>query len=117
LATKKNIDTLHAWALRRQGLCLSEKYENVKYKYKWKCKEGHVWTATADSVINQNSWCPTCASQRKITIEQLRAICESRGGVLLSGKYINVHTKYEVRCREGHIFYPQGQSLFKGYWC
>lgn len=114
---KKNIGFLKGIARERGGRCLSEDYVGVKHKYNWECKEGHHWLATADSIINRKSWCPTCAGQRKITVEELQSICMSRGGVLLSKEYINAHSKYEVRCEKGHTFYPQGQSLLRGYWC
>jgi hypothetical protein len=114
---KKSIHILREIALQRGGKCLSEKYFNVKHRYEWECRVGHKWQASADSIINQKSWCPSCAGQRKITIEELKSICKAKGGVFLSEKYINAHTKYEVKCSEGHVFYPNAQSLLKGYWC
>ncbi len=114
---KKSLSTLQEIAANRGGKCLSENYVDVKNKYDWECKDGHKWSSSADSIINQNSWCPTCAGQRKITLEELQSICASRGGVFLSQKYVNAHTKYEVICGEGHIFYPNGQSLTRGSWC
>ena len=47
-------------ALDFQGECLSEEYINVKTKMKWRCKEGHEWQTSFDSV-RQGNWCRRCA--------------------------------------------------------
>lgn len=41
------------------GACLSRSYKNAKAKLKWRCAEGHVWSASWESAI-QYSWCPQC---------------------------------------------------------
>jgi hypothetical protein len=112
----KTIEDLHFVANQKKGFCIDTEYIGVKATYLWKCQLGHCWHTSADSVL-QGSWCPTCAGQRKITIEEMKAICEKKGGKFLSDKYINQHTKYEVICGEGHIFHPHGMSLIKGSWC
>lgn len=113
---RKTIENLIDAARKRNGTCLDSKYKGIKAHYQWECQFGHKWPAIAESIL-RGSWCPTCAGQRKITLEELREICQKKGGKLLSTEYINQHTKYEVICREGHIFQPQGMSLTKGSWC
>lgn len=113
---KKSLDDLKKLAESRGGKVLSSKYLNVKTKYLWECSQKHRWETSADSIF-RGSWCPTCAGQKRYTTSEIRKICELKGGEFLSPEYINAHHKYEVRCREGHIFYPWGQSLIKGKWC
>ena len=38
---------------------LSTEYQSANKKYRWKCKEGHVWEATWGQV-NSGSWCSRC---------------------------------------------------------
>jgi hypothetical protein len=113
---KKTIALLQDTAMQKMGKCLSSEYVGIKAHYQWECQLGHQWPAIAESVL-RGSWCPTCAGQRKITIEEMIGICETKGGKFLSSEYINQHTKYEVICGEGHIFYPHGMSLINGSWC
>lgn len=65
---KLTIDDMRLLAMSRQGKCLSDVYTNGATKLFWKCKEGHVWEATPESVKNAGSWCPTCARSKKIRI-------------------------------------------------
>ena len=113
---KKTITDLRFTANEKLGKCLSSEYSGVKAHYDWECEHGHTWSATADSIL-RGSWCPNCAGQKKITIDDMREICQKKGGEFLSEKYINQHTIYKVKCGEGHVFYPHGQSLSRGSWC
>lgn len=53
------IEQLQLLALKRNGLCLQDKYEGRSKKYKWQCSEGHQWIASYDNV-KRGSWCPIC---------------------------------------------------------
>jgi len=46
-------------ARRKNGVCLSTKYENNKTIMQWKCEKGHIWD-TSYSSIKRGSWCPKC---------------------------------------------------------
>ena len=115
-SNRKTIEDLISVASKRNGICLDSEYKGIKAHYQWECQLGHKWPAIAESVL-RGSWCPTCAGQRKINIEEMKSICEAKGGEFLSSAYINQHTKYEVICGEGHIFHPHGMSLTNGSWC
>ncbi len=103
---KLTIEDMQKIAKRRGGLCLSNQYLNTSTKLKWQCREGHIWEATNDS-IQQGHWCPKCSfkkigDSRRLTIEEMQAIAEQRGGKCLSEKYINTDTKLTWQCKEGH---------------
>ena len=44
------------------GACLSKKYLNNKKKLKWKCREGHAWSASLNRVKDAGTWCPECSA-------------------------------------------------------
>jgi hypothetical protein len=48
-------------ALSRGGECLSLKYKSAHSKIEWKCKFGHIWSATPDKIMS-GRWCPDCSS-------------------------------------------------------
>ena len=46
-----------------------------------------------------------------------RSIVESKGGILLSDRYINCDSKLDVVCDKGHIFSSTSSYLKQGTWC
>src|SRR5258707_14050253 len=62
------IHDLHLLARKRRGRCLSKVYSNAHAKLRWCCAEGHEWTASVTSIRNGNSWCPTCAGHKPLTL-------------------------------------------------
>lgn len=56
---KLSIDYCNRVAKSKGGSCLSTKYNGVFSKVKWKCKYGHIWEASTNS-INSGTWCPKC---------------------------------------------------------
>lgn len=47
-------------AKKNEIICLSRKYKNNKTKLKFKCKNGHVFYTTVDTVRHRTNWCPKC---------------------------------------------------------
>ena len=117
IRTKYSIDDLKTYAINKKGLCLSEKFINIKSVYEWQCSEGHKWPATFDNILNNKRWCPDCAKNHIGNINEMNDIAKSRGGKCLSIKYINSKTKLKWECAEGHTW-PAIPSLIKrGAWC
>jgi len=48
-----------AYAIRRNGECLSETYVDKKTPMSWRCAAGHVWNAPYTRLRN-GAWCPEC---------------------------------------------------------
>ena len=90
-------------AKKNDGKCLSKQYINSESKLKWQCKEGHIWTANSEH-IKQGRWCPFCAGKIKLTIEEMQKLAKIRGGKCLSKKYVNIKTKLNWKCKQGHIW-------------
>lgn len=105
-------------ATARHGECLSPVYLGMTSKYIWRCKDGHTWQASADS-IKSGSWCADCAGRPVVTIEQMHTHAETRGGKCLSTEYINAHLPLRWECGTcSHVWEAKASNIVhKGYWC
>lgn len=100
----------------KRGLCLSKKYIGDGIKLRWRCKKGHEWDATPNS-IKGGSWCPFCAGLVRLTIREMQLLAESYGGTCLSEAYQNSRTKLRWRCKNGHEWEAVSDSVKGGHWC
>jgi hypothetical protein len=108
-------------AARKGGCCLSLAYMNSSHRIRWKCAVGHEWLARAHS-IRAGNWCPVCAHNQRLRIEEMRQIARERGGRCLSTSYKNASTPLLWTCRHGHHWKAcagnvKGGSRRKGRWC
>ena len=109
---------LQSIAEKRGGKCLSKKYVNEDFKLEFACKYGHRWKASPGKIRGKRKqWCPQCAGNKKLTIEEMHAIAKSRGGKCLSKKYINNNTYLKWECKKGHNWSAVPLSIIKGSWC
>lgn len=113
------IEEMKALARDRNGECLSDRYVRALAPLRWRCKNGHEWNATPNSVRNSGSWCPTCAEQsQKLSLETMCQIAEEHGGKCLSTEYINVKTHMRWRCARGHEWETSPRSIIHAKtWC
>jgi hypothetical protein len=112
-----NIEQMHALAESKGGKCLSTIYINSQKKLKWECKYGHKWKALPSSIKNSDRWCPECGGSKKLTIEDMHALAESKGGKCLSTIYINANSKIKWECEFGHKWEATPGSIKGGSWC
>ncbi len=110
------IEEMQVIAQNRGGKCLSKKYVNSVTKLQWECKKGHRWES-APNTIKNGSWCPHCTHRVPLTIEEMQAIAQSRGGKCLSKKYVNNSTKLEWECKNGHRWSAKPMSIKNRSWC
>ena len=105
-------------AISKNGFCLSTEYINNRTKMEWKCEKGHSWCAVMSDIKNGGKWCPTCAGNVKLTIEECQALAISKGGLCLSNEYKNSRTKMEWECSEHHKWYAVMYDIKNGgKWC
>jgi hypothetical protein len=114
--TRDSIEKMEKLARRRGGHCLSGEYINSKSKLLWQCEEGHRWRAVPVSV-RRGSWCPACARNQKLTLEEFQDLAASRGGRCLSDRYLNKATPLQWQCAVGHRWYAQPGKVKRGTWC
>ncbi len=60
---KLTLDYVRLLAHKQGGEYLGNTYTDIKTKEKWKCGNGHIWSATTD-YIKQGRWCPVCAVKK-----------------------------------------------------
>jgi hypothetical protein len=114
--TRDSIERMERLAQRRGGHCLSEEYINSKSKLIWQCEKGHCWRAVPVS-LTRGSWCPACARNQKLTLEEFQDLATSRGGRCLSDRYVNKATPLRWQCALGHRWYAQPGKVKRGTWC
>ena len=114
---KSQLQRLKKLAKEKGGELLSETYQGGRTPLKWKCSKGHTWNAVPESLIFGKTWCPTCASNKKLTIGQMHEIAKTKGGKCLSKIYINNQTKLKWECSKGHQWNAMPSKVVLGQWC
>lgn len=115
---KLSIENMRVLAEDRGGSCLSNEYIDNKTPLRWKCLDGHEWSAAPSKIKNAGHWCPTCGGTQKLTIEQMQEIAHNHGGKCLSQVYINVQTKLKWLCAEEHEWDASPLSVkLQDAWC
>ena len=105
-----------AFAEAKGGKCFSERYMNTETPLLWRCSQGHMWKAEPQRV-QQGSWCPVCAGNAKLSIEEMRRLASARGGKCLSDHYVNAQTRLTWQCSRGHVWEAFPYSVKRGLWC
>jgi hypothetical protein len=113
---RDSIERMQKLAQRRGGHCLSTEYVNSKSKLVWECEKGHRWRAVPVS-IRRGSWCPVCARNQKLTLEQFHSLAAHQGGKCLSNRYINKDTPLRWECALGHRWQASPGKVKRGSWC
>lgn len=87
------------------------------------CKEhNYYWTVNAYSVAVSGQECKYCKADKlrnkfKKSYEEVKAMIENDGSILLSKTYERSGAIIEVKCPEGHIYYPTFNSFQQGHRC
>lgn len=113
---KHTLDDMHRVSRQRGGNFLSKEYKGSNIKHTWQCARKHIWDACPSSVF-KGRWCIICAGKSKMTIEEMHAIAEKRGGKCLSKKYKNSRSKLTWQCSKGHSWQATPGSVKAGQWC
>jgi hypothetical protein len=122
MRSKHSIEELIEFAQKKGGFCLSTRYEGIHKKYHWKCEFDHEWFSEANTVINLNNWCNTCArinsgNKRRKNVDYLHDLAKRNNGKSLSNFYKIANTKYDWECRDGHQWSATANNIQRGKWC
>jgi hypothetical protein len=109
------LDVFQRIALQNGGKCLSLEYLNSSSVLRWKCGDGHEWLARPSSV-KAGTWCPFCARNLPLNLEEMQEIAEQRGGSCLSIRYKNSHTTLLWECSRGHHWRASPANIKSGTW-
>jgi hypothetical protein len=112
--SKTSLDEI---AQNRGGSCISIEYIGKYAQYIWRCESGHVWNASFYNVLNNNSWCPECAGNKRKTIKDMKLLASKNGGRCLSSKYVNSKTRLLWECNKNHQWETIPEAIIRGTWC
>lgn len=113
----RTIEDMQELAVANGGKCLSSEYKGYKTKLLWQCVKGHEWQAIPASIYKLHTWCPYCANNRMLSMDEAYGIAKKRGGKCLSNVYKGVDATYKWECSLGHIFNNRFSKIKKGQWC
>ena len=108
-------DLQHA-AANLGGECLSTEYVSLRTPMRWRCAAGHEWEVQAQNV-RRGQWCMRCSGNMRKTLEEMKVLAHSRGGVCLSRTFKNMSTKLRWRCGCGHRWKARPHLIGQGQWC
>jgi len=112
---------IYEYCKQHDGECLEDTYKGIKYKYKCKCKDNHIFNLSWISAKRVNSWCPICAGVRVNHEEEIKKIheyCENNNGICLENEYKKSKYNYKCKCQNNHIFYLNwDKGKRRGDWC
>lgn len=115
-----DLAVLHRIAQRRGGECLSKRLTGASSRLRWRCREGHEWTALANNV-KKGSWCPRCAhwgtAWRRLDIDDMWNTAAERGGKCLSPAYDGPEEPLLWECANGHRWKARPGNVRHGSWC
>jgi hypothetical protein len=111
-----SLEDIQEIAQRKEGFCLSKEYINNRTNLKFQCKNEHIWEASVSN-IKAGKWCPVCAGNIRLKIEQMQELGKSRGGSCLSVVYVDSQTKLTWQCAKGHVWDAIQSNVKKGSWC
>jgi hypothetical protein len=111
-----NLAKVQAIARERGGRCLSTEYSSARPVMRWRCAEGHEWSAPPGR-IRDGTWCPACAGRR--TIADMQALAAQHGGRCLSTSMAEGAYGGDLRweCAQGHQFAVRWLFVKNGQWC
>jgi hypothetical protein len=98
------------------GTCLADEYKSDREMLLWKCRRGHEWTASYNSVRHR-SWCPNCAGNIKRSISDCHDAARANNGLCLSESYVNHYTMIKWKCHNGHVWEASLYDTRNGKWC
>jgi hypothetical protein len=118
---RRTLEQMHEIARERGGECLSARYVDDVTKLRWRCEEGHEWSARPASVV-QGSWCRICRRgqgipRRFLGLAVMQQIARERGGECLSEDYYGIYDRLRWRCARGHEWVTRANNVRRGGWC
>lgn len=113
-------------AIKKGGVCLSDKYENQNTRLNWHCgnPKHPIFNFPFDTVEKGNSWCNLCKKEmpnpnRYKYIEIAKKHALSINGKCLSETFISKDLKLEWECQVGHRWFANYHNVTGSLkrWC
>lgn len=115
---KKRLAEMHAVAASRGGECLTTHYATMTTPVTWRCSNGHTWDCEFNYIKNKGQWCPECAINKKLTLDEIHNLARKQGGVCLATQYKSMAEPLLWRCSKGHEWKARPLDIkHKNSWC
>lgn len=114
---KPTIEDCQRLAASKNGKCRTLVYKNRSSPMEWECEFGHVWITKYDSIKNGGHWCPYCAGNVKLTLDDCHIYAKKKNGKCHAKVYINNQTKMPWECEFGHRWESIFSTIKDGHWC
>ena len=81
-----------------------------------------LFQKTPSRLLSGNANCSKCIKARpktnkRKTIDDMRALAKSKGGKCLSKEYVNAHQYLTWECQNGHTWPAKYNKIQQGTWC
>ena len=117
LLSNEKLENLQNLARAKGGILLTTHYTDAKTKYKWQCKEGHLWLQSGRS-IEIGLWCAICTKTNIMEpLERYQYIASLHNGKCLNTTYLDSRTPHTWQCQNGHTWEALGFHVAAGSWC
>ncbi len=106
---RRSIETIRDICRKDGFIFMSDEFKSVNHNIELKCKNNHIWTTTIGNLKKKKrkGKCPRCIGTcRKLTIDDVKLICDELGFTLLSQSFVNAHAHLQIisnNCPEKHI--------------
>lgn len=110
-------DKLNTYVKDNDGILINTEWNTYKGYYTVKCKNGHTFTTTADSLLNKKQWCPYCSGRKGDFNSIYNDHIIAKDGIMMS-EYVNGKTHISVKCnKHNYIWDILPCNITKGRWC
>jgi hypothetical protein len=100
-----------------KGGVVVSKFSRVDEPLTLQCADGHTWTATFDRIHNGEHWCPHCAHNHPLYLNDITELGKQYGLALLSKEYVRASDKLLWKCQDDHVFDACWNSIQNGSGC
>lgn len=98
-------------------ILLTTVYKNRHQRLDYICDKGHRHYTTWANWFSNKSRCPFCNKTYNYTLDDVKAIFESKNLTILDNVYINNMTPIRYRCSRGHEHQISLKHLLRGAGC
>jgi len=115
---KERLVEMRAIAVSRGGECLATHYVTMTTPVTWRCGNGHTWDCEFNYIKNRGQWCPECAINKKLTLDDIHNLARKRGGECLVSQYKSINEPLLWKCLKGHEWKARPLDIkHKNSWC
>ena len=114
---KWNLEKIQQLAIQKGGQCISDNYLGYQMPLEWVCLYGHTWKSKLTNVASKNRWCPHCAPNRRLVLNDIQNKAIKNAGVCVSKSVENGSLKFVFKCDQNHVFKASGYKIMGGQWC